>query len=743
MKARIVSVEKKIGQFRRAASRGFLALDAWIDSSLYDLFHDSRDLYAAFSAFMHRFHVFGFTRVLVEVSCEALTIAVAAGIGALVLAQPAFQETSDDWLKKQDLAVTFLDRYGQEVGRRGIKHDDSVSFDQLPPYLIQAVISTEDRRFFEHFGIDIIGTIRAMTVNARASSVVQGGSSITQQLAKNLFLTNERTIERKIKEAYLAVWLEFHLNKRQILSLYLDRVYMGGGTFGVQAASEFYFGKSVRDLTLAEAAMLAGLFKAPTKYAPHVNLPAARARANDVLNNMVETGYLTEAQTFAAERNPATPVDRKREISPDWYLDFAYDEVKKLSDAHKLGDERVLTVRTALDLNLQKHAETVIEDQLRQSGQAYHVKQAATVVMEPLGAVRAIVGGRDYGASQFNRATEALRQPGSSFKPFVYLTALLSGKFKPSTIVVDSPVCIGNWCPRNYGGTYMGSLPLVSALTHSLNTVAVKLSIAIGDGNPKLGRAKIVQTARKMGLSTPLPDTVSLPIGADEVTVLDMTSAYATFANGGRRAPAYAAVEIANSRGETIYRRDRDVPPPVQIFNPSPINDMVGMMRQVVEAGTGRRARLDGIEAAGKTGTTNGYKDAWFVGYTGNYVSAIWFGNDDDTSMNNMTGGTLPAGTWHEIMAYAHQGIDLKPLPGSGTNAVARATAPTPQNVADMGGAQRPASLSRGTVDVLGTIEQTLRNAGGHGGSPEIVSMATGSTPVSIERRSVGVINLR
>jgi penicillin-binding protein 1A len=672
---------------------------------------------------MDGFHVSGWKRIAVELACETLTIGFAIGCVALTLAQPAFQETSEDWLKKQDLAVTFLDRYGQEVGRRGIKHDDSVSFDQLPQQLIEAVLSTEDRRFFEHYGVDIIGTFRAVLVNAQSHTIVQGGSSITQQLAKNLFLSNERTIERKIKEAYLAVWLEFHLTKREILSLYLDRVYMGGGTFGVQAAAQFYFGKSVRDLSLAESAMLAGLFKAPTKYAPHVNLPAARARADDVLKGMVDAGYLTDGQIYAAQRNPATPVDRKRETSPDWYLDWAYEEVKRLADAKRLGDDRVLTVRTALDVNLQKQAEATIEEQLRVHGPEYHAKQSATVILEPTGAVRAIVGGRDYGASQFNRAIEALRQPGSSFKPFVYLTALMTGKFKPSTIVVDSPVCIGNWCPHNFGDHFMGSLPLISALAHSLNTVAVKLSIAIGetDSQPghnnvfeaaKRGRAKIVQTARLMGITTPLPDTVSLPIGADEVTVMDMASAYCTFANGGRRAPPYAAVEVMNSRGETIYRHDRDEPPLKQVIPAANILDMVTMMRQVVEGGTARRAHLDNTEVAGKTGTTNGYKDAWFIGYTGNYVGAVWFGNDNDTPMNNMTGGSLPAATWHDIMAFAHQGIDLKPLPGAPplTANANPASAEKPNGVAELGAPQRPASLSKRSAETLGAIEAAFKN---------------------------------
>jgi penicillin-binding protein 1A len=329
------------------------------------------------------------------------------------------------------------------------------------------------------------------------------------------------------------------------------------------------------------------------------------------------------------------------------------------------------------------------------------------VILEPLGAIQAMVGGRDYGESQFNRATDALRQPGSSFKPFVYVTALMTGKFKPSTIVVDAPICIGNWCPHNYKNSYAGHLPLVNALARSLNTVAVRLSIAIGDGSPKAGRAKIVETARKMGLTTPLPDTVSLPIGADEVKVIDMASAYCVFANGGLRAPPYSAVEITNSRGEVIYRHDRDSPPPHQVIDPDTIVTMDSMLMQVVLAGTGRRAQLDNIETAGKTGTTNDYNDAWFIGFTGNYVGAVWFGNDDDTPMENMTGGTLPAQTWHEVMEYAHQGIELKPLPGR------PAAMGPPLPAAGTGAAEaprRPASLPVATASVLAVIEAAMTN---------------------------------
>ena len=413
----------------RVLRNAMLAFDSWVNSTLYNAGAEAAELWQDFSGFMENFHVRGATRVAVELACEGLTLGVFGGLVMVVLAQPAVRLTaSGDWLKKSDLAVTFQDRYGAEVGRRGILHDDAVTLDQYPEYVVQAVLATEDRRFFEHWGVDPIGLLRALTVNARSSGVVQGGSTLTQQLAKNLFLSNERTLTRKINEAFLAFWLELHLTKRQILQLYLDRAYMGGGAFGIQAAAQFYFGRSIKDVTLAQAAMLAGLFKAPTKFAPHVNLPAARARAADVLNNLVAAGYMRENQIADALQNPASAVDRSAEASsPDWYLDWAFIEVKALADEGKLGSERVVTVRTALDSGLQKKAETTIEQMLRDHGPSFNAKQGATVILEPLGAVRAMVGGRDYGVSQFNRATDAQRQPGSSFKPYVYLTALMSG----------------------------------------------------------------------------------------------------------------------------------------------------------------------------------------------------------------------------------------------------------------------------------------------------------------------------
>jgi penicillin-binding protein 1A len=690
--------------------RLLLDFDARIDSAIFEGGKWAREIYERFTAFMDHCHVAGWRRwLLVEPISEGATLGTGGLLLMLLLALPAFRETSDDdWLKKSDLAVTFLDRYGNEVGNRGIKHNDSVPLEDMPDHLVKATLATEDRRFYEHFGIDFYGTVRALMTNAKAGGVVQGGSTITQQLAKNLFLSNERTIERKINEAFLALWLETRLSKNEILKLYLDRAYLGGGAFGVDAAARYYFGKSVRDVTLAEAAMLAGLFKAPSKFSPLANLPAARARANVVLDNLVDNGFMTEGQVYGARRNPATPIDRTEEDAPNYYLDWAFDEMRKLVDTFpKSVNERFFVVRTALDSNLQRYAQHTIESALRQYGHDYGASQSATVIADLEGAVRAMVGGRDYGESQFNRAVDALRQPGSSFKPYVYATALANG-FKPSSVVVDSPVCIGNWCPHNYSGGYSGSMTLINAITHSINVIPVKLSIALGDGNAKLGRAKIIQTARNFGIYTPLPDTPSLPIGADEVNVLEHAVAYATFPNLGKAVAPHAALEVRTGTGELVWRFDRDGKRPEQVISPQVALDMITMMNSVVENGTGKRAQLDGIKVAGKTGTTNGWRDAWFVGYTGNFAGAVWMGNDDYSPTKRMTGGTIPALVWHDIMAYAHQGVELRPL----TGLPAPQHAPTVADTAFKGGQGPPqALLTRKATEALVRVEHLLDDA--------------------------------
>ncbi len=717
----------KLSRFGKAVAHALLSLDSFIDSWMYESGRRSLNLLRAITAGSERLRLSGGPKFFIDGVCETLNVSLVVIIGALALAQPAIQATEDeDWLKRSDLAVTFLDRYGAEVGHRGIRHADAVPFDELPDHFIKAVLATEDRRFFNHFGIDLIGTLRAITVNAHAGGVVQGGSSITQQLAKNVFLSNERSISRKITEAWLALWLEHRLTKKEILGLYLDRAYMGSGAFGVQAAAEHYFGKSARDIDLAEAAMLAGLFKAPTKYSPNVNLPAARARANDVLSNLVDAGFMTDSQVYSARRNPATPVEEAAHTSPDWYLDFAYNEIKTLVNAGKLKDDRVLTVRTGLDQGLQQQAESVLEEQLKVNAPAYNAHQAAAVVADTDGLVRAIVGGRDYGASQFNRATDALRQPGSSFKIFVYLAALLTGKYHSSTPIDASGICIGDYCVNNYRGERGGSMPLYYALAQSYNTAAIRLSLKIGESYwpPKqsyhmarmaaLGRSKIVELARAMGLTTSLPDAVSLPVGADEVKMIDMVGANAILANGGRRAVSHAAVEIHNSSGKLVYSRERDGPSPDQVVPADKVAEMNNIMTHVVTEGTGRAAAIPGLAISGKTGTTNNSTNAWFNGFTGNLVCSVWFGNDDNSGMGDMTGGTLPATSWHNIMAYAQKNLDPKPPYGVTQPSGAAPSAPTAKSGGGISIAARPAGLAPKSAQIILEIGDFARAAGKH-----------------------------
>ncbi|MGE0232955.1 MAG: transglycosylase domain-containing protein [Flavobacteriaceae bacterium] len=687
---------RKRGKWRRI---GLLEIDSWIDTQMFRLWEGTKRAYEGYAAKLERLSFRGPKRLVFELTSDGMTFGLAGAVLALALALPAFDETRGDWLSNQQYSVTFLDRYGNVIGRRGILHNDGIELSDIPDHVIKAVLATEDRRFYEHFGIDIPGTFRAMVANMRANSVVQGGSSITQQLAKNLFLSNERTFERKIKEAFLSIWLESRLTKNQILKLYLDRAYLGGGTFGVAAASEFYFGKSIKEVTIAEAAMLAGLFKAPGNYAPHLDLPASRARANVVLNNLVEAGFMTEGQVYAARRNPASAVDRSEVSSPDFFLDWAFEEVKRLAN----GKDYVLEVKTSVDSSLQKAAEDSVEASLRQSGAQYHVKQAALVSMDPDGAVRAMVGGRDYGQSQFNRATNALRQPGSSFKPYVYMTALMNG-FTEDSMIVDAPICIGNWCPSNYSHSYSGRMTLTTALTRSINTVPVRLS-------QSFGRDKIAETAERMGVATPIKVTRSMPLGASEVTVLDQATGYATLASGGYKAHPYGVLEIRNSEGKLIYSHKKDGPKPEQVLPAPKVAELNRMLNSVVNNGTGRRAQLEGIPVSGKTGTTNAYRDAWFIGFTGNYVTAVWFGNDDYASTARLTGGNLPAKTWQQFMAYAHTGIELKPIPGVG--GVPEYVMPAPVASTLPAGAEpaRPQTLSERSKEVLLDIHRMLEAA--------------------------------
>ena len=687
----------------------FLRLDSWIDSTLWNAGFGLAEAWEEITIFFRRFRVRGWKRIVFELLGEGLTLGAAGSVVMLMLAMPAFEATQGDWRNRGNFAVTFLDRYGNVIGHRGIIHENSVPVDQLPDYFVKAVLATEDRRFFDHFGIDAIGLFRAVTVNAQAGGVVQGGSTLTQQLAKNIFLSNERSIERKVKEAFLAIWLEANLSKKEILSLYLDRTYMGGGTFGAAAAAQFYFGKSITDVNLAEAAMLAGLFKAPAKYAPHVNLPAARARANDVLSNLVQSGLMTEGQVVAARRNPASVVDRAQIESPDYFLDWAFDEVQRLSNRFP---ERSLIVRTTIDMGLQKAAEDSVQSSLMEFGERYKAKQGASVVIENGGAVRAMVGGSDYGESQFNRATKALRQPGSSFKIYTYSVAMENG-MTPTSTIVDAPISWGNWSPHNYENRYEGKVTLTQALTQSINTIPVRLA------KEKFGIQPIREMAKAMGVETPIRNDKTIPIGTSEVTVLDQATAYAVFPANGMQSRRHGIDQITAYDGKVLYDFSHDEQPARRVLSEKATSYMNQMLTQVPVIGTGRRAALDnGIVVGGKTGTTQAYRDAWFIGFTGNYTCAVWFGNDDYTSTNNMTGGTLPAMTFKKIMDYAHQGIVLKPIPGiSNPFPVQKPQTVAAKKPADASTTPslppliRPRSLSVDSTNILRDIGERLKAA--------------------------------
>jgi penicillin-binding protein 1A len=630
----------------------WLKIDSWIDSGLYAAWMRFRDWWSGYSSFFGRFEVNGFARACNELACEVLTLSVAGFLVVLSFALPAFEVAQGKINLSDEFSVTFLDRYGNEIGKRGLLRDDSVPLEEIPDHMIKATLATEDRRFFDHFGVDVMGTFRALAENARADQVVQGGSSLTQQLAKNMFLTPERALSRKIKEAFIAIYLENHYSKPDILKLYFDRAYLGGGSYGVEAAAHYYFGKSIRDVSLPEAAMLAGMFKAPTRYAPHVNLAASRARANEVLTNMVEAGYMSEGQVYGARLNPARIVERTDTNTPDYFLDWAFEEVKRLMHGRP---ERILVARTTVDLSLQKIAEDAVTKQLAQFGRGRHFGQGAMVVMEPDGPVRAMVGGKDYQRSQFNRAAHAYRQPGSSFKPYVYLTALENG-YKPTTVINGAGARCGRWSPKNYSGGRGGRMMMKDALAKSINTIAVKTSLQVG-------REKVMATIQKLGI-TRLKKTCSLALGDQGMTPLEQTANYAVFASGGLETRPYGIEEIRPLQGQLLYSHRSDEPARKQLFDRKAVETLNSMLQGVVTYGTGRRARLDYTHSVGKTGTSSAYRDAWFMGFTGQYVAGVWLGNDDFSPMARVTGGSFPAQAWHDFMAAAHDTDSIPTIPG-------------------------------------------------------------------------------
>jgi penicillin-binding protein 1A len=546
--------------------------------------------------------------------------------------------------------IAILASDGTLLANRGETGGRAVALKELPAYLPKAFVAIEDRRFYEHFGIDPVGIGRALMRNLNRGGVSQGGSTLTQQLAKNLFLTQERTASRKIQEAILALWLERTYSKDQILELYLNRVYFGSGAYGVEAAAQRYYGKSAKEVTLQEAAVLAGLVQAPSRLAPSRNPEAAQARAQLVLTAMGEQGFVRPNQMMAALTAPPRPARQNGAGSANYAADLVMDV---LDDFVGTIDSDVL-VTTTIDPALQAAAERALVDELNAKGQRFGVEQGAFVAMRPDGALKALVGGRSYEDSQFNRATAARRQPGSAFKPFVYLTAVERG-LTPDTVRDDAPVAIKGWRPENYSRDYRGPVTLREALATSLNTVAVRLGLEVGPKN-------VAQTAQRLGISSPLQANASIALGTSEVTPIELVGAYAAFANGGARVSPYVIASVKTAAGKTVYKRPEGSLG--RVLDPSAVAAMNEMMRETLLTGTARKAEIPGWEAAGKTGTTQDFRDAWFVGYTGSLVAGVWLGNDDSSPTKRVTGGNLPVDVWSRFMRAALQNAQPVPLPG-------------------------------------------------------------------------------
>jgi penicillin-binding protein 1A len=544
-------------------------------------------------------------------------------------------------------SIIVLAADGSEFTRFGDLHGAMIDARDLPPHLVNAVLAIEDRRFRSHFGIDLIGLARAAYVNWRSGRLVQGGSTLTQQLAKNLFLTPERSFKRKVQEAMLAVWLEHRFSKDQILTAYLNRVYLGAGTYGVDAAARTYFGHPATRVDLREAAILAGLLKAPSRYSPSANPNEAEERGRVVLAAMEDAGFINRIDLETARVSaPVAPTAAGGEgrYFADW--------VNELVAAYTGAAHGDVVVRTTVDPRLQRAAEQRMATMLVGPGAQANVGQAALVAMSYDGAVRALVGGRDYGASEYNRATQARRQPGSSFKPFVYLAALEAG-WTADTLVDDAPLRIGNWSPNNYEKEFRGMVPLRTALAHSINTATVRILERIGVDHVR-------KLAARLGIVSPLVHDLSLALGTSEVTLLELTRAYTGVANGGTPVIPYAILEIRDRDGRLLYRRQGSGAPAA--VSSESAGQLTRMMMGVIEGGTGKAAKLD-RPAAGKTGTTQDYRDAWFVGFTADLVAGVWLGNDNNDEMKRVTGGSLPAKLWQAFMTDAHAGRPVRPLP--------------------------------------------------------------------------------
>ena len=547
-------------------------------------------------------------------------------------------------------SITYLDRNGALIAVRGTQQAPPADLDALPDYVPAAFIAIEDRRFYHHPGFDPIGMTRAIAANMRAGRVVQGGSTLTQQLAKNLFLSPDQTMKRKVQELMLAVWLEMKFSKEEILALYLNRVYFGAGAYGIEAASQRYFDKGAKDLTVGEAALLAGLLKAPSRYSPVSESERAAARATVVLNEMVDAGVISPEQRAQAVTEPVRVSRTLASQHAQYFVDWLDKQIREL-----VGEPAEdMIVETTLDLTLQTSAERAVRRILQRDG-SRGVEQAALVALDGEGRVRAMIGGASYADSQFNRAVDARRQAGSAWKPFVYLTALESG-YTPQSRVNDAPIRIGNWSPRNYSGAFAGEMTFANAVAQSTNTVAAAMA-------DQIGRDNVARTARRLGITSRIGLEPAMALGAVEVSPLDMAQAYDAFANGGKRVRAYGISRIRTPEGRVIYQRASRETGPVQAISNPYLYYLNQMLRGVMTSGTGRSAAIAGRDVAGKTGTTSDYKDAWFVGYTGGFVTAVWVGKDDNTAMRGVTGGSSPAAIWKAFMEAALPRLNAPRIP--------------------------------------------------------------------------------
>jgi len=575
---------------------------------------------------------------------------VVAGVAAIIWLASDLPSTRTLAETQRQPSITFLDRSGALIGSRGGRYSAEVALSELPAYVPAAFIAVEDRRFYGHPGFDVIGIGRSVLRNIRCQCIAGGGSTITQQLARNLFLTPDQNLKRKGQEILLAVQLEQQYSKEQILTLYLNRVDFGAGAIGIEAASLRYFNKPAAQLSVGEAALLVGLLKAPTRYSPVSNTARAERRANIVLAEMVENGAITPAQRAEAVRAQVAVFRQGANVRAQYFIDWIMRDLAGLA-----GDvTEDVVVETTLDLPIQASAERAVSQGV-QAARGQGVRQGALVALDGGGRVRAMVGGVDYLDSQFNRAADARRQAGSAFKPFVYLTAMEAG-FTPQTPVVDEPVTIGNWTPRNYTGRYLGPITINTAVNQSVNTVAAMVA-------DRVGRDNVASTARRLGLRSDIQLQPSMALGAVEVSPLEMAQAYAPFSNGGRLALAYGVNRVRTRSGRVLYEHEVQNGSGREVIGNPALSYMNSMMRSVVTSGTGTGARVAGHDIAGKTGTTSDYRDAWFVGYTGGFVTAVWVGKDDNTPMRRVTGGNAPARIWRTFMSAALPRLASRPIP--------------------------------------------------------------------------------